>query len=79
MKLLIPLAGLIDKEAELERLEKEIARLRDTLARSKEKLGNANFVDRAPAEVVAKERLRVNEMQSSLRQLDEQLQRIQTI
>src|SRR5699024_8111939 len=52
MELLVPMAGLIDKDAELERLGREIQRLEKEVARAEGKLGNANFVDRAPAEVV---------------------------
>jgi valyl-tRNA synthetase len=61
MKLLIPMAGLIDKDAELKRLDKELARLTDDNARIEQKLANASFVDKAPAAVVAKERERLAE------------------
>jgi len=76
MKLLIPLAGLIDKEAELARLDKERAKLRQDLERGEAKLANANFVERAPAEVVDKERQRVADLRSALEKLDEQATRI---
>lgn len=56
VELLIPLAGLIDKDAELKRLEKELTRLAVEIKRLQEKLGNANFTQRAPAAVVAKEK-----------------------
>jgi valyl-tRNA synthetase len=79
MKILIPLAGLIDKEAELARLEKEINKLRMTLQKGETKLQNVNFIERAPAEVVEKERTRVNELQVSLRQLEAQAERIRTL
>jgi valyl-tRNA synthetase len=79
LKLLVPMAGLIDKTAEMARLEKEIARLRKDLAGAENKLANANFVDRAPADVVAKERQRAHELRSALRQLDEQLTRIEAL
>src|SRR5680860_368847 len=72
MKILIPLAGLIDKHAELARLEKEIGKLRATLERGEAKLRNANFVERAPAQVVDKERARIAELRTSLAQLEAQ-------
>ena len=55
-ELLIPMAGLINKEDELARLEKEIARIDGEIARIDNKLSNASFVDKAPAAVVAKEK-----------------------
>ncbi|MBK1630186.1 valine--tRNA ligase [Thiohalocapsa halophila] len=69
MKLLIPMAGLIDKDAELKRLDKEIAKLRADIARIEGKLANPNFVDKAPAAVVQKERERLTEQGAALAQL----------
>ena len=58
LKLAMPLAGLIDIDAECARLEKEVARLARDLARVDGKLGNAGFLAKAPAAVVEKERTR---------------------
>ncbi|MEA3410522.1 MAG: valine--tRNA ligase [Pseudomonadota bacterium] len=79
MKILIPLAGLIDKDAELARLEKETGKLRTNLGKSEAKLGNAGFVERAPAAIVEKERTRAAEMQSALEQLEAQAARIRKL
>ena len=79
MKLLIPLAGLIDKEAELARLEKNIARLRDEVLRIAKKLDNPNFVDRAPEAVVNKERDKLVEAESALASLEAQAARIRAL
>jgi len=79
MKILIPLAGLIDKDAEITRLEKEITKLNLNLEKSKLKLNNPNFSDKAPKEVVEKEKTRVTELQSSLSQLIDQLTKIKSI
>ena len=79
MRLLIPLAGLIDKDAELARLDKEIAKLDKNLEQSEKRLANESFVERAPAEVVDKERERVREMQATREQLSAQRERIQAM
>lgn len=55
-ELLIPMAGLIDKQSELDRLNKEIAKIAGEIVRIESKLSNASFVDKAPAAVVAKEK-----------------------
>jgi len=52
----LPLAGLLDIDKELERLDKEIAQAQQEIARLQSKLANQNFVMRAKAEVVEKER-----------------------
>jgi len=79
MKLLIPLAGLIDKDAETARLNKEIGKLQSNLDKSNAKLTNPKFVDKAPEAVVEKERARVAEMETALKQLQEQLVKISAL
>ncbi len=76
MKLLIPMAGLIDKAAELARLEKELERKHAELERTRKKLDNASFVAKAPAAVVNKEKARADELQAAIQQLEKQLQKI---
>nr|MDQ2696908.1 valine--tRNA ligase [Pseudomonadota bacterium] len=76
MKILIPLADLIDKAAELARLDRELERLGRDLARSEAKLGNADFLGRAPAAVVDKERTRLADIQLAMTRLEEQRERI---
>jgi valyl-tRNA synthetase len=70
MKLLIPLAGLIDVSAEKARLEKEIKRIEGELAKSSGKL--ANFGERTPAAVVEQERQRAADFTTTLATLREQ-------
>jgi valyl-tRNA synthetase len=79
MKILIPLAGLIDKDAELARLEKEIGKLQSNVDKTTAKLVNKNFIDKAPADVVAKERERLAEMSKAIEQLNEQAEKIQAL
>ena len=62
----IPLGGLIDVEAERPRLEKAIVELENARAKHEGKLGNPNFRDRAPAEVVALEEERLAEVIAEL-------------
>ncbi|MGC9456799.1 MAG: valine--tRNA ligase [Halothiobacillaceae bacterium] len=76
MKVLIPLAGLIDKAAELARLDKEIGRLEKELAKARGKLANPNFTDKAPEAVVEQERERVAQFTAALEQLQGQRERI---
>jgi valyl-tRNA synthetase len=79
MRLLVPMSGLIDKQAELARLDKEIGRKRQDLERVAAKLANPNFADKAPAEVVAKERERQQELSSALEVLEDQRRRIEAL
>ncbi|MDH5435189.1 MAG: valine--tRNA ligase [Gammaproteobacteria bacterium] len=79
MKLLIPMAGLINKEEELARLEKEMDKLRKDIERTEAKLNNEKFTSRAPEDVVNKEREKINDASSSLRNLEEQYKKIQAL
>ena len=72
MQVLVPMAGLIDKDAELARLDKEIARLDGEVKRVGGKLANEGFVAKAPAEVLDKERAKLNEAEQALGKMVEQ-------
>ena len=72
MKILVPLAGLIDVDAELVRLDKELGRRRNDLDRTNKKLGNDSFVAKAPEAVVAKERTKASELSSAIADLEAQ-------
>ncbi|WP_243041828.1 valine--tRNA ligase [Dyella sedimenti] len=76
MRVLIPLAGLIDLGAEKARLGKEIARIEGEIRKCEGKLGNASFVANAPAEVVAQERQRIADWTTQLTALREQAQKL---
>jgi valyl-tRNA synthetase len=75
----IPMAGLIDKEAELARLAKEIGKLENEIRSGEAKLGNPAFADKAPADVVAKVREKVEETRAAIRTLQEQAEKIRAI
>jgi valyl-tRNA synthetase len=74
LKLLIPLAGLIDLDAERARLAKEIVRVTDEIAKSENKL--AKFGDKAPAAVIEQERTRLTDWTAQRDALHAQAQRL---
>jgi valyl-tRNA synthetase len=76
MKVLIPMAGLIDVAAEVARLTKEIDKARAEVQRVEAKLANPAFVDKAPEAVVQKERDKIAATNSALASLQQQLERI---
>ena len=71
LEILVPMAGLIDVDAELARLDREIDKISIEVKKLSGKLSNAKFVDNAPAEVVAKERQKLEEFEGSVSQLQE--------
>ncbi|MDG9977382.1 valine--tRNA ligase [Ectopseudomonas oleovorans] len=76
MEVLVPMAGLIDKDAELARLDKEVARLEGEVKRVGGKLANEGFVAKAPAEVLEKERAKLAEAEQALAKMVEQRSKI---
>jgi len=79
MKILIPMAGLIDRDAELARLEKEIQKIKNELPRIEAKLSNPAFADKAPAEVINKEKTKLADLCSSLDNLEQQKAKISAL
>ncbi|MCP1674994.1 valyl-tRNA synthetase [Natronocella acetinitrilica] len=79
MQVLVPMAGLIDKDAELRRLAKERDKARADLDRARKKLDNPSFTEKAPAEVVEQERKRVASFQSALQRLEAQYEKIERL
>ncbi len=79
LEILVPIAGLIDKDAEVSRLNKEISKLETDLSRLRGKLDNPSFVDKAPTAVVAREREKLQAQEQALATLQEQLHRIRSI
>ncbi len=72
LSILIPMAGLIDKEAELTRLSKAIDKLTKDAERTRGKLNNENFVSKAPDAVINKEKAKLADAESALAKLAEQ-------
>ena len=79
MKLLIPMAGLIDKDVELKRLDKEIEKLTKQSKQLQGKLSNPGFTDKAPEAVVQKERDKLSEIEAALESLQQQIEKIKTL
>jgi valyl-tRNA synthetase len=73
LTLLVPMAGLIEPQAELARLTKKLEKTRQEITRATAKLGNPNFVDHAPPEVVATERERIEQFRVTAANLERQM------
>jgi len=79
LRILVPMAGLIDVDAELARLGKRRGKVEQELARANAKLGNESFVRNAPPEVVTQERERLEGFKRELAQLAEQHERVASL
>ena len=77
--LVLPLAEVIDIGAERARLAKEVKRLETEIEKIDKKLGNAAFIDRAPAEVVEENRERRAEFETSRSKLAEAAARLAAV
>ncbi|MBX2807665.1 MAG: valine--tRNA ligase [Cellvibrionaceae bacterium] len=72
MEILVPMAGFIDQQAELDRLTKEIAKLQKDITHLQGKLNNQNFIAKAPEAVVEKEKDRLHAAISAVTKLQQQ-------
>ena len=79
MEVLVPMAGLIDVDAEMARLGREQDKLNKEIGRLSGKLGNAKFVDNAPADVVAREKEKLSNAETTLNQLQDQVTRLKSL
>lgn len=75
-RILVPMAGLIDVDKELQRLRRQREKLGLDLEKATRKLANENFVANAPPAVVDKERSRTEELRGAIIKIDEQLETI---
>ncbi|MFT5757472.1 MAG: valyl-tRNA synthetase [Alteromonadaceae bacterium] len=79
LSVLIPMAGLIDKDAEIARLNKAIAKLTSDAERTRGKLSNEKFVGKAPEAVINKEKAKLAEAESALAKMLEQKVQIESL
>ncbi len=79
LELLVPMAGLIEPQAEFERLAKRRRKVEVDLNKLEIKLANADFARNAPADVVAKDRLRLSELRAETAQLSAQMARVEAL
>ena len=79
LEILVPMAGLIDPQAELDRLAKRQRRAETEFGKLQAKLANGDFAKNAPAEVVAKDRLRLAELAAEIDQLGRQVARVHAL
>jgi len=79
MKLLIPMAGLIDKGAELARLGKQALQIEAEIQRVSKKLGNSGFVEKAPAVVVQKEQQKLDDYRVQKSGIEQQIEKISAL
>ena len=79
LTLLMPMAGLIEPQAEAARIRKKLEKLRLEITKANAKLGNASFVDHAPPQVVATERERVAQFEAAAANLERQLATVQEL
>ena len=76
VEVMIPLEGLIDRQAERAKLEKERVKLDRDSSHLKKKLGDPNFLHRAPAEVLEKDRARLADLDAAIAKIDLALLRL---
>jgi len=79
VEIIVPLRGLVNVEEEEKRLGKEIAKIDKDIEFLTKKLENPSFVERAPADVVVKEREKIAEFANKKRLLEESLEKIQRL
>jgi valyl-tRNA synthetase len=79
LEILVPMAGLIDPRAELDRLAKRQRRAETDFGKLDAKLANVDFAKNAPAEVVAKDQARLSELRTEIDQLARQAARVNAL
>ena len=79
MEVLIPMAGLIDKDAELARINKAMEKIKKDVQRTQGKLDNQNFVSKAPPAVIEKEQQKLADASQQLQKLEEQRKTIEAL
>jgi valyl-tRNA synthetase len=76
VEVFVPLEGLLDVDLEIERIGKEMSRLKETSVFLGKKLGNQDFISRAPGEIVAKEKEKYDDCIKKMERLEENLRKM---
>ncbi len=76
LEILVPMKGLIDPVAELDRLAKRLRKAEIDLSKLEAKLGNGQFAKNAPPDIVAKDQQRLEELRTEIGQLSAQTARV---
>ena len=79
LEVMVPMAGVVDIDKELSRLDKELERMKADQARTSAKLTNQNFIGRAPEAVVAKEKLKLQELEAGISSITAQKSKIEEL
>ena len=79
MEILIPMAGLIDKDAELARINRALAKIEADFGRTQGKLNNEKFVSNAPPAVIDKEKAKLEDFTMQMKKLKEQKETIENL
>ena len=79
MEVFLPVEGLINIEKEIQRIMREIEKVNRDMVTSKNKLSNSNFLDRAPDEVVEKEREKFEELSLKKKKMEDVLQKLSEV
>ncbi|MFQ5894758.1 MAG: valine--tRNA ligase [Nitrospinota bacterium] len=79
VEVFVPLDGLLDVEEEIRRLQKQLQALEEDRASLRGKLSNPDFLGRAPAAVVEKDRRRLEELDARAQRLEENLERLRAL
>ena len=72
-KIIIPLEGLINPEEERTRLQKELTKLEDEIKIISSKLDNKQFIAKAPAEVIHKEKKKIEDVENKKKMLEKSI------
>ncbi len=79
MQIFVPLTGLLDMDAEIKRLEKEILKIEDTASQLRKKLANREFVSKAPKEVVDENKAKYDEFIEKIHKIQENIEKLKQL
>lgn len=79
VEVFVPLGGIVDTSAEIEKLEIELKKIGDEIQGKEKKLSNKNFTDRAPAEIIEKEQTKLAGYKEDKVKIEEGIKRLQSL